>query len=252
MTLILALACADGIVMASDGQATFSTTGQPVKQPIRKIHRLASCVLWAGAGDVGLLQKIGYALEVVEADKLGLPIKHLRPILFSTVRPVMLEAAQSFIPLGPNPQPPMADLLFCGYCGHDPWILEISRTASDVQHEEIGFAAIGSADIFPYFALTSLAHYGVRQRSTAEGQLIAYRVLDDAINTAAYGIGMPIRISVVDRPSDAAQPGQARPLSIDELRALEEAVTGWKKTETDSLAETLGLRPAEGPAASLP
>lgn len=252
MTLILALACADGIVMASDGQATFSTTGQPVRQPMQKIHSLASCVLWAGAGDVGLLQKIGYALESLEATKLTLPIKGLRPMLFNTVRPVILEAVQAFIPVGPNPQPAMADVLFCGYSGDDPWILEITHTASDVQHEEIGFAAIGSADIFPYFALTSLAHYGVRQRSTAEGQLIAYRVLDDAINTAAYGIGTPIQISVVDRPSDAAQPGRARPLSIDELRALQEAVTGWKKTETDSLAETLGLRPAEGPPGSLP
>lgn len=251
MTLILALACADGIVMASDGQATFSTTGQPVRQPMQKIHSLASCVLWAGAGDVGLLQKIGYALESLEPTKLTLPIKGLRPMLFNTIRPVILEAVQAFIPVGPNPQPPMADVLFCGYSGDDPWILEITHTASDVQHEEIGFAAIGSADIFPYFALTSLAHYGVRQRSTAEGRLIAYRVLDDAINTAAYGIGTPIQISVVDRPSDAAQPGRARPLSIDELRALQEAVMGWKKTETDSLAETLGLRPAEGPPGSL-
>ncbi len=219
---------------------------------MQKIHSLASCVLWAGAGDVGLLQKIGYALESLEATKLTLPIKGLRPMLFNTVRPVILEAIQAFIPVGPNPQPPMADVLFCGYSGDDPWILEITHTASDVQHEEIGFAAIGSADIFPYFALTSLAHYGVRQRSTAEGQLIAYRVLDDAINTAAYGIGTPIQMSVVDRPSEAAQPGRARPLSIDELRALQEAVTGWKKTETDSLAETLGLRPAEGPPGSLP
>jgi proteasome beta subunit len=251
MTLILALACADGIVMASDGQATFSTTGQPVKQPMQKIHSLASCVLWAGAGDVGLLQKIGYALEPVDADKLALPIRELRPVLFNTVRPAMVEAVQAFIPVGPNPQPPLADLLFCGYCGHDPWILEISRTASDVQHEETGFAAIGSADIFPYFALTSLAHYGVRERSTVEGQLIAYRVLDDAINTVAYGIGPPIQISIVDRPSHASQPGQARPLSIDELRALQEAVTAWKKTESDTLTETLGLGPPEGPPASL-
>lgn len=238
--------------MASDGQATFSTVGQPVKQPMQKIHSLASSVLWAGAGDVGLLQKIGYALELLEADRLGLPIRQLRPILFSTVRPAIVEAVQAFIPVGPNPQPPLADLLFCGYSGDDPWILEITRTASDVQHEEIGFAAIGSGDIFPYFALTSLAHYGVRERSTAEGQLIAYRVLEDAINTAAYGIGPPIQISIVDRPSDPARPPQARRLSIDELRALQEAVTGWKKTESDSLTETLGLRPAEGPAASLP
>jgi proteasome beta subunit len=252
MTLILALACADGIVMASDSQATFSTTGQPVKQPMEKIRCLASCALWGGAGDVGLLQKIGYALESLDESRLSSPIKELRPVLFNTVRPAMVEAVQAFIPVGPNPQPPIVDLLFCGYCGDDPWILEITRTATDVQHEEIGFAAIGSADIFPYFALTSLAHYGVRQRSTAEGQLIAYRVLDDAINTAAYGIGGRVQICIVDRPPGAGQPAKARRLSLDELRALQEAVTGWKRTESDSLSETLGLGPPGGPPASLP
>jgi hypothetical protein len=54
-----------------------------------------------------------------------------------------------------------------------------------------GYAAIGSGDIFPYFALTGLRHYGVANRSMLEAKLIAVRILDDVIHSAAFGIGPP-------------------------------------------------------------
>jgi len=39
MTLIIALACRDGIIMASDGQATGGSAGGPIRMPIHKILR---------------------------------------------------------------------------------------------------------------------------------------------------------------------------------------------------------------------
>ena len=244
MTLILALACADGIVMASDGQATYSTAGQPVKQPIEKLKALGQCIVWGGAGDVGVLQKVGYALEPLQPQQLCLPIAQLRPILYQAVRPVMIQALQNFISI-PGTQPPVVDLLFCGYWGREPWILEIDPQARDVQHEDAGFAAVGSGDIFPYFAMTSLVHYGVRQRNILQGQLIAYRVVDDAINTAAQGLGPPIGMWVAEKPLEAESPAEVRKLLKDELRRIELAVAEWKKIESSTLSETLGLRPEE-------
>ena len=50
MTLILALDCADGLLLASDGQATVSTGGQPVKTETQKLYRP-----WSNIG-VGILR----------------------------------------------------------------------------------------------------------------------------------------------------------------------------------------------------
>jgi len=40
MTLVVALACQDGCVFASDGQVTVYSSGGPIKQPVRKIKKL--------------------------------------------------------------------------------------------------------------------------------------------------------------------------------------------------------------------
>lgn len=44
MTLILALACSGGVVVASDSQATYSTSGQPTKLSMKKIFQLGGVV----------------------------------------------------------------------------------------------------------------------------------------------------------------------------------------------------------------
>jgi len=57
MTLILAIACTDGIVIASDSASSDPASG--TKQPIDKIKRLGNLsILYGGSGDFGLLQKI--------------------------------------------------------------------------------------------------------------------------------------------------------------------------------------------------
>src|SRR4051794_32962685 len=56
MTLILALECADGLLLASDSQSTFGTTGQPVKAAAQKVHCQWSNVVWGAAGSVAIMQ----------------------------------------------------------------------------------------------------------------------------------------------------------------------------------------------------
>jgi len=49
MTLIIALKCRNGIVVASDGQATALSSGGPVRQKIQKIENLPAgfkCHFW--------------------------------------------------------------------------------------------------------------------------------------------------------------------------------------------------------------
>lgn len=53
MTLIVALACKNGIVVASDGQATGGSAGGPIRMPIQKIYPINSHVLFGASGSVG-------------------------------------------------------------------------------------------------------------------------------------------------------------------------------------------------------
>jgi 20S proteasome alpha/beta subunit len=62
MTLILALDCADGLLLASDSQATVSTGGQPVKMETEKLHRPWSNIGWGASGMAAVAQLVEQAL----------------------------------------------------------------------------------------------------------------------------------------------------------------------------------------------
>jgi hypothetical protein len=111
----------------------------------------------------------------------------------------------------------------------------------------VGYAAIGSGEIFPYFAMASLAHFEVRKRSLAEAKLIAYRILDDAIRVAAHGLGPPIEMVEIVKPTKAGEAGKARLLDEAEVKAIGEQVTAWKGLERETLAKLMmpGPEPPE-------
>ena len=57
MTLIVALKCKNGVILASDGQATGFSSGGPIKQKCRKVFELPGKVLIAASGTVGVIQR---------------------------------------------------------------------------------------------------------------------------------------------------------------------------------------------------
>src|SRR5215212_5873575 len=63
MTLVLALRCRDGVVLASDGQATSEAAGQPTRQPVGKLFDVGGRIAWGAAGSVGLQQALADALS---------------------------------------------------------------------------------------------------------------------------------------------------------------------------------------------
>ena len=58
MTLVLALESKEGLLLVSDSQATYETTGQPVKLPHQKIFAIWKNVAWGGSGHGGILQQV--------------------------------------------------------------------------------------------------------------------------------------------------------------------------------------------------
>lgn len=141
----------------------------------------------------------------------------------------------------------MTSFLFVGYAVDGPFILEIHVDLTNTDHIAAGHAAIGSADIFPCFALASLKHFNVPQRTLAEAKLIGYRVVQDAIGIAAYGIGPPVQMIEIARPQPG-QPVEGRKLTDGEIRILDEKVIEWKEAESEVMTRFVGISPDASPA----
>jgi hypothetical protein len=125
-----------------------------------------------------------------------------------------------------------------------PFILEIHKNLLHTNHIATGYAAIGSGDIFPYYAMATLKHYQMKHRPLQEVKLIACRILQDAINTAAFYLGEPIQMIEIQKKS-SGQCGVARKLPGEDILALEDQVLGWKELEGEALTKFVGIRKIE-------
>lgn len=242
MTLILTLECADGVILASDSQATIGTNGQPLRGTVEKLYMPWSNVAWGGSGDTGVLQHVDHALRANHAHADCLTKKsayEIREALCATVRNSVKTALSGLIQL-PGHEIPTTGYLFTGIATDGPFIFEIGADLRDQDHEQAGYSAIGSGDIFPYFALASLAHFNVRQHTVSGANLIAYRIVEDACTAAASGLGLPVQLVEICRP-DGANKAQLRQLSANDLKILADKVTEWKLLESETLESYIGV-----------
>ena len=238
MTLVLAIRCRDGVVLASDGQATTDAAGQPTKQPARKLFDVEGRIAWGAAGSVGLQQTLLSELDGLDARNRDAAA--LRRSLAARIIPIQQEALRDYVPQ-PGSEPPDLACIF-SWCDRDgPWILSVPRTGSDHQFHP-GYSAIGSGDIFADFAMASVAHLGTSALGLEHAKMVAYKAIADAIDVAAVYVGPPIQMYVVT-------PAGARPVPRSEIDGeLAGSVDAWKGRQRESLGP---LAPAAGPRSVL-
>ena len=75
----------------------------------------------------------------------------------------------------------------------------------------------------------------MESRTIDYAEQIAYRLLDAAIAVAAFGLGPPVRMTVV-APSDTTEYDDI------ELRRVEDAVNTWRHAEAETLNAVVGGR----------
>jgi proteasome beta subunit len=228
VTLVLALRCGDGVVLASDGQATAEAAGQPTRRPVRKLFDLGGRVAWGAAGSIGLQQTLGDALaeredELVRAAGCGRLRRELTEILI----PVQQRALKDFVP-HPGSQPPDLACIFCWCEGGGARILSVPRTGSDHQLHE-SHSAVGTGDIFADFAMTSIAPLDLGRLTLEQAKMVAFKAVSDAIDVAAIYLGPPIQMYVVTEDG-------ARALPATELDGgLADSVEAWKSRQRETL-----------------
>lgn len=237
MTLILALVCSDGIVMASDGQTTFFTEAGPMRLPTeKKIQCHKDRFLWGGSGDVGLFQKIGLVLADITDGDLKKHIPKLRPVIRAKVIGEQKAAAGSYLPIEPNKFPkPTAHVLFAGHDDGTSWILEIDPNGTDTQLEDYGFAAVGGG---AHFAYRVLSGFGKHPWSLEAGKIVCYKVIHEAINVAAFGLGHPIQMWELPKGKKPSC------LSADDIKGVRDTYGSWVQVQLEELGElTAGPHP---------
>lgn len=234
MTLIIVLNCKDGLVMASDGQATVGSSAGPVRQPIKKIERIGNKILVGGSGSVGIIQRYFDGLKEFSRNLLEQGLtpglrENIRQRIFNIMSNEVTRHLAFHRPLRdaqfPHiPTPPFSDLIMAIFENENTKkIWRIAPDGLDEFLEDIGYGCVGSGDIFAY---TLLKNYNVKELDIEKGKLIAYRVIKEAIGVGAYGLGEPIDIWTVSKDG-------TKQVSEEEILALNTTYGVWLKMEQE-------------------
>jgi 20S proteasome alpha/beta subunit len=232
MTVVLAVPCAEGVVLASDAQATdvpggnvlAAASGIATRFTVDKLYDLGSHIAWGGTGDAGAIQRLEIELRQLATEQLAQPIDQLR----TAIRDIHLNFRQQLVAEAQRvaTQPRSLAALYAGCSDGRTWILEVTEDGKDTTYEAP--YAIGSGGPFANLAMASVTHFDLPKRSLAEAQVIAWRALDGCIAASAFGIGHPIRMFNVTSTG-------ARRVTAEEEQSLRDAVNIWKADELEAL-----------------
>lgn len=226
MTLIMAIPATDGLIVASDSQITIGE----VRTPGQKIHRLNDRCLWAGAGELALVQRVGEHFGALPQDA---HLANLRDQLAAVIKQCVTELVQldfrlQFLPPDPERllQLHYADFIFAEL-GREPELLHISSLGSPEWFENRPLVA-GNGDLFAYALLQK---YQNRSLSLDKAAVLAYKVIEETIEVGAYGLGPPIDLWQITREG-------LKQLATEELADLAAAAHELREREIQMLIES--------------
>lgn len=221
MTLVVALACKDGVVLASESQSTSIIGNVVVKQQVTKIKPFGQDKLWGASGTGDLIQKMEeYFSSSATTDFSFSDEETRKPILDAHTLIAEDAAARHMRSIGQvNREIPTLSLLIVGHENAQPKIWRIAENSSDAFCEQQGYEAIG----LKIFAIPVLGQFNFAEYDTEVGSLIAYKTLTEAISISGFGIGGPIDIWTINEDG----PHQ---LNQAELDSLDATYNWWVRT----------------------
>ncbi len=243
MTLVIAIGCTDGVVIAADSASSDPQSG--TKQLFEKIKRIRDLsILYGGSGDVGLLQKIEDNLATYSQKNR---LKRIRQEIKRLIIPELKESRDLHVPYPQSGfhEPPQAILLFAGIYEKKPWILEIEKDGRDtIYGQELGnFAAIGSGK--PWAQAVFRPHLRT-ERDLGLGKIFAYRVVEDSINLAAAYLAEPIHMYTIS--SD----GTVKKIEKEELHSIADTCELWRNGERETVGKLLAGKREEESKPEIP
>lgn len=227
MTVVIALLCADGLVVGSDSQITDPGLGMTYQD--QKLHPLGKRAAWGGSGSRAVLYDIeqSFAADadaIVDAEDVGRAMQ-------ARVVPLLKHHYDNFIERVPAKDSggatPATYVLAAGYSGDRPFIADIDPHGAVGRHEDTGFQTIGSGAPMAQQAHTLLANFRMSERSADYGVLAVLRVLD-SLAMSAPSVGGPMDVCRIT-------PAEAYHLSPEEIEQARERIERWKEREQRTL-----------------
>src|SRR5919112_1955029 len=223
MTVVLALRCADGIVLGADSQITDAERG--LSYPAQKLHPFGETAAWGGSGARAVLLELEGefdrgAAAVLGADNVGRELQE-------RVVPLLRHHYATFIEQVPGEKQsgatPATYVLVAGYARGEPFIVDIDPHGLIGRYEDVGFHAVGSGAAMAQQAGALLAHFRMTERDVDHGVLAAVRVLD-ALAITSPSVGGPVDVyRMTPEGAHGLDPAQ-----IDRVR---ERVQRWEELE---------------------
>jgi 20S proteasome alpha/beta subunit len=242
VTLVIAVKCKDGLIFASDGQATSFSSGGPIRQRYKKIYKIDD-LLFGAAGSVGIIQRCMEEVKkygkLISEKGLNTLIEErgpdgkvtlisvrdkIRQLIFS-INKQELERHRAFY--GSEEGAPVANILIAFYDREERRfrIWHILPDGGEEFLEELGYGCAGIGDTFAH---AFIKDYYSPNLSVEKGKVLAYRVVKDAIEIGAFGLGEPIDIWTIKMVDGKPE---IRDLTSDEILALNDTYLLWKELE---------------------
>jgi proteasome beta subunit len=226
VTVVLAVRCADGLVIGSDSQITESDRG--MSYTARKLHSLGTGAAWGGSGARSVLHDLEDLFDA-EADEI-VGSRDVARALQERVVPVLRHHYDLFIPAVPGEEvegTPSAYVLAAGYSHGEPFIVKVDPTGLVGRYEEVGFHAIGSGAPMAQQAGALLGHFQMAERDVAYGVVAMVRVID-ALAVSQPMVGGPLNVCRIT-------PDGAEHLDDEEIDAVRADVQRWEDAEQEAL-----------------
>jgi proteasome beta subunit len=229
MTVVLALRCADGVVLGSDSQITDSARG--LSYPAQKLHPFGDAAAWGGSGSRAVLFDLeqmfdGCAAAVLGSENIGHAVQE-------RVVPVLRRHYEQFVEQVPGEKQsgatPATYVLVAGYAEERPFIVDIDPHGLIGRYEEVGFHAVGSGAAMAQQAGALLAHFRMTERDVDYGVVAVVRILD-TLGITSPSIGGPKDVYRITAEGATA-------LSEEDIDRVRKRVARWSELESKALDE---------------
>jgi hypothetical protein len=245
MTFIVGILCTDGVVVASDSDATFGTDGIRTigQQAVKKIHVIEDSAIYASTGAIGISQVIRSILKPFcsPAGHKGIPdefamMNVIGAKISQAIQPYF-GTGQALAGMGRN-----VDATLCKSMLAFPFDKKCRlftfdyNGAPEAATEELCVVTLGSGQLIgdPFLAWFRRAVWRGKPPTLAMGRQAAVMAVDHVRNVNPGGVGGDVQLSTLQFPAakqpvveclKAAQIEEHRQLIEDAVKSLVEALT---------------------------
>jgi hypothetical protein len=209
VTLIIGILCKDGVVIASDSEATFGTgtTHTIGKQHVQKVTKVNDHILHASTGAVGMAQIIADHLKAMWDDKVfsgtlspDAAMDRLGKAIGALVAPYM-QTAQIQRNLTGSCETSLCKSLLAIPISRKPYLFQFDfNGAPERATADLPFVCLGSGQPIadPFLALIRRLFWTTQEPNLAEGRLAAVWTIDHVRRISPGGVGGNTQIACLE------------------------------------------------------